>query len=66
MLYEVITEALCHRIIIIDKGRILYDGKARQVHTLFGAYRTLKLQIENCTETVLELLNSKLINKFVV
>ncbi|HKJ37820.1 MAG TPA: ATP-binding cassette domain-containing protein [Anaerolineales bacterium] len=58
------VEALCNRIIIIDKGKILYDGKAKQVNTLFGAYRTLKLQIENCTETVLELLNAKLTNKF--
>jgi len=58
------VEALCHRIIIIDKGKILYDGKAKQVNTLFGAYRTLKLQIENCTETVLELLKVKLTNRF--
>ena len=58
------VEALCHRIIIIDKGKILYDGKANQVNTLFGAYRTLKLQIENCTETILELLKVKLTNKF--
>jgi ABC-2 type transport system ATP-binding protein len=58
------VEALCHRIIIIDKGKILYDGKANQVNTLFGAYRTLQLQIENCTETVLELLNVKLTKKF--
>ena len=58
------VEALCNRIIIIDKGQILYDGKAKQVNTLFGAYRTLKLQIENCTEIVLELLNAKLTNKY--
>lgn len=58
------VEALCNRIIIIDKGSILYDGKAKQVNTLFGAYRTLKVQIENCTETVLELLKAKLTNKF--
>lgn len=58
------VEALCHRIIIIDKGKILYDGKAKQVHTLFGAYRTLKLQIENCTETVIQMLGAKLKNKF--
>ncbi len=58
------VEALCHRIVIIDQGKILYDGKATQVHTLFGAYRTLKLQIENCTETILDLLKVKLANKF--
>jgi len=58
------VEALCNRIVIIDKGKILYDGKAKQVNTLFGAYRTLKVQIEDCTETILELLKAKLINKF--
>ena len=58
------VEALCHRIIIIDKGRILYDGKARQVNTLFGAYRTLKVQINDFSETTLSELKNKLLDKF--
>ena len=58
------VEALCHRIIIIDKGKILYDGKAKQVHTLFGAYRTLKLQIDDFTESTISELKEKLANKF--
>ena len=58
------VEALCNRIIIIDKGKILYDGDARQVHTLFGAYRTLKLQISNFNETTLQTLKEKLTGKF--
>ena len=41
------VEALCNRIIIIDKGKILYDGDIKKVNALFGAYRTLKLQIDN-------------------
>jgi ABC-2 type transport system ATP-binding protein len=41
------VEALCHRIIIIDKGRILFDGDIKKVNALFGAYRTLKLSIIN-------------------
>jgi ABC-2 type transport system ATP-binding protein len=58
------VEALCHRIIIIDKGRILYDGKARQVNTLFGAYRTLKVQINDFSETTLSDLKNKLLDRF--
>jgi ABC-2 type transport system ATP-binding protein len=39
------VEALCQRIIIIDKGKILYDGNVKRVNALFGAYRTIKVQI---------------------
>src|SRR5512138_474336 len=58
------VEALCHRIIIIDKGRILYDGDIKKVNALFGAYRTLKLQIDNFDERTIPLLNEKLCEKF--
>ena len=54
------VEALCHRIIIIDKGRILYDGDIKRVNALFGAYRTLKLQIDNFTDATLRELTSKI------
>ncbi len=53
------VEALCKRIIIIDKGKILYDGNVKQVNALFGAYRTLKLQIDDFTESTLEELHGK-------
>src|SRR5258708_30119444 len=53
------VEALCQRIIIIDKGKILYDGEAKQVHTLFGAYRTLKLQLNDYSEDM----HTALVNK---
>jgi ABC-2 type transport system ATP-binding protein len=39
------VEALCRRIIIIDKGAILYDGPIETVNQLFGAFRTLKIQL---------------------
>lgn len=39
------VEALCSRIIIIDQGRILYDGDTKRVNQLFGAYRTLRVQV---------------------
>ncbi len=58
------VEALCQRIIIIDKGRILYDGGIKKVNALFGAYRTLKLQIDDFSETTLETLQQKLGEQF--
>jgi ABC-2 type transport system ATP-binding protein len=58
------VEALCQRIIIIDKGKILYDGDIKRVNALFGAYRTLKLQIDNFTEATLETLKYKLTECF--
>ncbi|MBN1440442.1 MAG: ATP-binding cassette domain-containing protein [Anaerolineales bacterium] len=58
------VEALCRRLIIIDKGRILYDGDIKKVHALFGAYRTLKLQIRDFSETTLAALQDRLIGKF--
>jgi ABC-2 type transport system ATP-binding protein len=56
------VEALCHRIIIIDKGKILYDGDIKRVNALFGAYRTLKLQIDKFNDSTLQELNRKLID----
>jgi ABC-2 type transport system ATP-binding protein len=36
-------EALCRRIVIIDKGRIIYDGGLDRVSSIIGSYRTLKV-----------------------
>jgi ABC-2 type transport system ATP-binding protein len=58
------VEALCQRIIIIDKGKILYDGGIKKVNALFGAYRTLKLQIDNFGPTTLQTLQDGLAAKF--
>jgi ABC-2 type transport system ATP-binding protein len=58
------VEALCQRIIIIDKGRILYDGDIKKVTALFGAYRTLKLQIDNFSPATLGDLQGKLTRQF--
>ena len=58
------VEALCQRIIIIDKGKILYDGDIKKVHALFGAYRTLKLQIDDFNHTTLQSLKDKLTQQF--
>jgi ABC-2 type transport system ATP-binding protein len=58
------VEALCRRIIIIDKGRILYDGDIKKVNALFGAYRTLKLQIRDFKDSTLAELQGKLDARF--
>jgi ABC-2 type transport system ATP-binding protein len=58
------VEALCRRIIIIDKGRILYDGDIKKVNALFGAYRTIKLQIREYSEEKLAALRRGLDGRF--
>jgi ABC-2 type transport system ATP-binding protein len=58
------VEALCQRIIIIDKGKILYDGGIKRVNVLFGAYRTLKLQIDDFDESTMQTLQEKLNERF--
>jgi ABC-2 type transport system ATP-binding protein len=58
------VEALCRRIIIIDKGKVLYDGNVKKVNALFGAYRTLKLQINDFDEATLQTLQSGLGQRF--
>ncbi len=58
------VEALCRRIIIIDKGKILYDGGIKRVTALFGAYRTLKLQIDDFDDSTMQRLQDKLNERF--
>ncbi|MBN1890043.1 MAG: ATP-binding cassette domain-containing protein [Thermoflexales bacterium] len=58
------VEALCRRIIIIDKGKIIYDGDTAHVTSLFGAYRTLKVQIFHFTDDTLEQLAARLKERF--
>lgn len=43
-------EALCRRIIIIDKGAIIFDDGIGKVNRMFGAHRTLKMQFKNGEE----------------
>lgn len=37
------VEALCRRIVMIDKGKLIYDGTTAAFGKLFGSYRTLRL-----------------------
>ena len=54
------VDALCKRIIIIDKGAMLYDNSAENLKGFFGDYRTLKLKtndghtVESITEKLAE------------
>ncbi len=41
------VEALCQRIVIIDKGKIIFDNQFDKLKDMFGSYRTLKVSIEN-------------------
>jgi ABC-2 type transport system ATP-binding protein len=58
------VEALCHRIIIIDKGKILFDGPTQRVNQLFGSLRTLKVQIFEFNENTIPNIEKAIKNKF--
>lgn len=40
------VDALCERIVIIDKGKMLYDNDIEHLKNFFGSYRTLKIRID--------------------
>ena len=40
------VDALCKRIVIIDKGKMLYDNDTVHLKNFFGSYRTLKIRID--------------------
>lgn len=48
------VDALCQRIVIIDKGKLLYDNKINHLKQFFGIYRTLKIRPR---ENVIEVAN---------
>ncbi|MGN0155470.1 MAG: ATP-binding cassette domain-containing protein [Lachnospiraceae bacterium] len=48
------VDALCQRIVIIDKGTMLYDNDIAHLTELFGAYRTLSLSLLKKGEEVTE------------
>ena len=57
-------EALCKRIIIIDKGKILFDGPVQRVNQLFGSYRTLKVQVFNYSDETMVQMESRIRERF--
>lgn len=52
------VDALCRRIIIIDKGKMIYDNDIEHLRSFFGAYRTIRIQFDrhakNLENTMLE------------
>ena len=48
------VDALCRRIIIIDKGKMLYDNDIEHLKNFFGSYRTLKIRVNGDPEEQLK------------
>ncbi len=48
------VDALCQRIVIIDKGKLIYDNEINHLKQFFGMYRTLKIHPR---ENVIEVAN---------
>lgn len=44
------VDALCKRIVIIDKGKMIYDNDIEHLQQYFGAYRTVKIQFSRKAE----------------
>lgn len=48
------VDALCKRIVIIDKGVMLYDNSIENLKSFFGAYRTMRLRFTKDAEHLTE------------
>jgi ABC-2 type transport system ATP-binding protein len=58
------VEALCQRIVMIDKGHLIYDGEIESFNRLFGSYRTLKLLCKENSEEEMKLYLPKIRERF--
>jgi ABC-2 type transport system ATP-binding protein len=54
------VDALCRRIVIIDKGKMLYDNDIDHLKGFFGSYRTLKIRVGGDPEKQAELIKVEL------
>lgn len=54
------VDALCRRIVIIDKGKMLYDNDILHLRGFFGSYRTLKIRIDGGLKQQAELIQNAL------
>lgn len=54
------VDALCQRIVIIDKGKMLYDNDIEHLKRFFGAYRTLKIRPDGDIKKQSQALESEL------
>ena len=54
------VDALCRRIVIIDKGKMLYDNDTEHLKRFFGSYRTLKIRVSGNLKEHAEQIGRKL------
>lgn len=54
------VDALCQRIVIIDKGKMLYDNDIEHLKGFFGSYRTLKIRTDGELSTQAESISKEL------
>lgn len=54
------VDALCQRIVIIDKGKMLYDNDIEHLKGFFGSYRTLKIRIDGDLQKLAENIRKEL------
>lgn len=54
------VDALCRRIIIIDKGKMLYDNDIEHLKGFFGSYRTLKIRMDGDLKHQAELIQREI------
>ncbi len=52
-------ESLARRIILIDKGKILYDGVTEKFTGIFGAYRTLRMDVHELAPSEIDALKAQ-------
>ncbi len=56
------VDALCQRIVIIDKGKMLYDNDIEHLKNFFGSYRTLKIRIDGDLKQLAEQIDKELLD----
>lgn len=54
------VDALCQRIVIIDKGKMLYDNDMAHLKGFFGSYRTLKIRMDGDLKALAEVIQKEL------
>lgn len=54
------VDALCRRIVIIDKGKMLYNNDIEHLKGFFGSYRTLKIGIDGNLKQQAEIIQKAL------
>ncbi|MCX7922843.1 MAG: ATP-binding cassette domain-containing protein [Clostridia bacterium] len=52
-------EEVCKRVIIIDNGQVVYDGKIEEIKNSLGKYRTVHFQVKNCSNNLDNVLDTQ-------